>query len=305
MDIFTITIIIVGLCLFEIISSVDNAIINAGVLATMQKKSRKWFLFFGMFFAVFVIRGLLPWMIIWFSTPNIGIVEAFASAFSGNAQMLNHIKESSPILLIGASTFLLYLFFHWLFIEPQKSLLKGERFFKSHFFLFYAVVSVLLLIIVWFALRKNPAMALAAVSGATAFYLVEAVRRYAEEKKSRMNRKNYSDASKIIYLEVLDSTFSIDGVVGAFAFTLSVPLILIGNGIGALVVRHFTIKNVSIINKYKYLKNGAMYSLFFLGLLMLLDSFGVESPSWLPPAMTFLLVGYFLYLSKKQQKKSY
>jgi len=61
-----------------------------------------------------------------------------------------------------------------------------------------------------------------------------------------------SDIGKILYLEVIDLTFSIDGVVGAFAFTLSVPLILLGNGIGAVVVRQLTVygversKNMSI-----------------------------------------------------------
>jgi len=83
-----------------------------------------------------------------------------------------------------------------------------------------------------------------------------------------------SDWSKILYLEVIDATFSIDGVVGAFAFTLSVPLILIGNGIGAFVVRELTISNIDRVKRYIYLKNGAMYSIFVLGTIMVLDSFG-------------------------------
>jgi uncharacterized protein len=75
--------------------------------------------------------------------------------------------------------------------------------------------------------------------------------------------------AKIIYLEVIDSTFSIDGVVGAFAFTLSVPLILVGKGIGAVVVRQLTVYNLDKIKKYVYLKNGAMYSILVLGFVML------------------------------------
>jgi len=57
-------------------------------------------------------------------------------------------------------------------------------------------------------------------------------------------------------LEIIDTTFSIDGVLGAFAFTLSVPLILIGNGLGALLVRQLTVSNIERIKKYVYLKNG-------------------------------------------------
>ena len=108
-----------------------------------------------------------------------------------------------------------------------------------------------------------------------------------------------SDISKILYLEVIDMTFSIDGVLGAFAFTLSVPLILIGNGVGAFIVREFTIRNIERIKKYTYLKNGAMYSILFLGSIMLLDSFGFHIPQWLSPVVTFLVIGYFFNKSRR------
>jgi len=108
-----------------------------------------------------------------------------------------------------------------------------------------------------------------------------------------------SDLSKIFYLEILDATFSIDGVLGAFAFTLSVPLIILGNGIGAIVLRQLTIGNIERIKKYVYLKNGAMYSILFLGVIMLLDSFGFHIPSWFSPIVTFGVVGYFFGKSKR------
>jgi hypothetical protein len=109
-----------------------------------------------------------------------------------------------------------------------------------------------------------------------------------------------SDVSKIFYLEVIDATFSIDGVVGAFAFTMAVPLILIGNGIGAFVVRELTLRNVDRIKQYRYLKNGAMYSIFFLGIIMILDSFGVSIPFWVSPLITFGVVGFFLHKSLRE-----
>jgi len=109
-----------------------------------------------------------------------------------------------------------------------------------------------------------------------------------------------SDTSKIFYLEVIDATFSIDGVIGAFAFTMSVPLILIGNGIGAFVVRELTIRNVDNIKKYLYLKNGAMYSILFLGIIMIMDSFGVKIPFWVSPVLTFGIVGFFLMKSIRE-----
>ncbi|WP_370574292.1 DUF475 domain-containing protein [Methanomethylovorans sp.] len=106
--------------------------------------------------------------------------------------------------------------------------------------------------------------------------------------------------SKISYLEIIDATFSIDGVIGAFAFTLSVPLIILGNGLGAFVVRELTIGNIERIQKYMYLKNGAMYSILFLGIFMIMDGFGYHVPSFLSPLATVFVVGYFFYKSKKQ-----
>jgi hypothetical protein len=101
---------------------------------------------------------------------------------------------------------------------------------------------------------------------------------------------------------VIDATFSIDGVIGAFAFTLSVPLILLGNGLGAFVVREITIGNIERIKKYAYLKNGAMYSILCLGAIMIADSFEMGIPSWLSPVITFIIVGFFLYKSVKECK---
>ena len=103
--------------------------------------------------------------------------------------------------------------------------------------------------------------------------------------------------SKILYLEVLDASFSIDGVIGAFAFTVSVPLIILGNGLGALVVREFTVRGIDLIAKYEYLKNGAMYAIGVLGAIMMLESFGHEFPFWIAPLAMFLLLGMFLMLS--------
>jgi len=105
----------------------------------------------------------------------------------------------------------------------------------------------------------------------------------------------------LLYLEVLDASFSIDGVIGAFAFTMSVPLILLGNGVGAIVVRELTIRGVDRIRRYPYLKNGAMYSIFCLGVIMLLHSFGYHIPEYVTPIITFIVVGYFLLKSIKNQ----
>ncbi len=300
MEIISILLILLGLCLFETITSIDNAIINAEVLSTMQQKARKWFLLWGLLFAVFIIRGILPWLIVWMTTPSLGPIGALTATFSSDPKVIEAIESSSPVLLIAGGTFMIFLFFHWLFIEPKNYGLFGERFFHRKGVWFFAIVSVFLTIIVWFALQKNPMMAFGAVVGSTAFFITHGFKQYAEQSEKELMKKSRSDISKIFYLEVIDATFSIDGVIGAFAFTLSVPLILLGNGVGAFVVRELTIRNIDRIKKYLYLKNGAMYSILFLGIIMLLDSFGFHIPNWISPLITVGIVGYFFYKSKSE-----
>jgi len=299
MDILTIVLTIAGLCLFETITSIDNAIINAEVLSTMSQKARRWFLFWGLLFAVFVIRGALPWLIVWMSTPSLGPVGALTATFSSDPAVVAAIEQSAPILLIGGGTFLVFLFFHWLFLEEKEFGIRGERFIATKGVWFFAIVSILLAIIVWLALGRNPMMAFGAVIGSTAFFIVHGFRQNAEEQERKMVSGDLSDVSKIFYLEIIDATFSIDGVLGAFAFTMAVPLIIIGSGLGAFIVREMTIRNVDSIKKYRYLKNGAMYSIFCLGIIMILDSFGFDIPAFVSPIITFGVVGFFLYMSIK------
>jgi hypothetical protein len=300
MDIFSIILTIVGLMIFETISSIDNAVINAEVLSTMSLRARRWFLIYGLFFAVVVIRGMLPWAIVWATNPSLGAIGALTATFSNDPKIKEIIEESSPFLLVGGGIFLIFLFFHWLFIEAKNYGLRGERFFHQHGVWFFALVSIILTIIVWFSLKQHPFMALGAVMGSTAFFITHGFKQNAEQReKQLMGGGNMSDWSKILYLEVIDATFSIDGVVGAFAFTLSVPLILVGNGMGAYVVRHLTVSNIENVKRYIYLKNGAMYSIFFLGVVMVLDSFSVQIPQWVSPVITISVVGYFFYKSKQ------
>jgi hypothetical protein len=293
---------IAGLCLFETVSSVDNAIINAEVLATMGERARRWFLLWGILIAVFLVRGLLPWLIVWMTVPQLGPVGALTATFSSDPRVNEAIRTAAPVLLAGGGTFLVFLFFHWIFLEPKNYGLAGERFIQSQGVWFFAVVSVLLCVIVWFALRRDPMMAFGAVVGSTAFFITHGFKENAARSERELMKSGLSDVSKIFYLEVLDSTFSIDGVLGAFAFTLSVPLILLGNGLGAIVVRQLTIGNIERVKRYAYLKNGAMYSVLVLGGVMILDAFGFHIPSWAPPVLTFVIIGYFFLKSVRERK---
>jgi hypothetical protein len=305
MDITSAILIVLGLALFESITSIDNAIINAEILQNMKPWARRWFLTWGILIAVFVVRGALPWLIVWVMTPGLGPWEALTASFTGDPTALEAIRASAPVLLMGGGVFFVFLFCHWIFLEPKKIGLPVERIIARQGAWFYAVVSIALTVIVWFALRKSEMLAFGAVVGSSAFFITHGFKRYAEEQEAQLlsGEAHMSDIGKILYLEVIDLTFSIDGVVGAFAFTLSVPLILLGNGIGAIVVRELTVYGVDRIKKYVYLKNGAMYSVFVLGCVMLAHGFGYHAPEWLTPLATFLIVGYFFLKSRWKLKR--
>lgn len=303
--IFSILLTVAGLCLFETVSSIDNAIINAEVLHGMGAKARRWFLTWGIFFAVFVVRGLLPWLIVWLATPGIGPIQAFLAAFSSDSSVLEAVERSRPPLLMGGGLFLVLLFLHWLFMEPKHIGLPIERAFAKGGVWFFAAASVLLAFIVKFALGISPNLAFAAVLGSTAFFITFGFKQNAEAEEAALvaaggakgSGAALSDLSKLLYLEIIDLTFSIDGVLGAFAFTLSVPIILLGNGLGAIVVRQITIGNIEKIKRYKYLKNGAMYSILALGSVMVCEGFGLHLPEWLSPLATFAIVGFAFWRS--------
>ncbi len=297
MPILTILITVAGLCLFETVSSVDNAIINAEVLGGLGKKARKWFLTWGILIAVFAVRGLLPWLIVWGTLPGLGPIGAFMAAFSSDPLVREAIESAKPVLLMAGGVFLLLLFLHWLFQEPKAFGLPGERFFMRQGVWFYAAASLLICALVWFGSEAGGKLAFAVTIGSTAFFVTSGFKQNAEKQESSLLGSAMSDISKLLYLEIIDLTFSIDGVLGAFAFTLSVPIILLGNGLGAIVVRQITVGNIERIKKYRFLKNGAMYSILALGSVMTCEAFGLGLPEWLSPLATFIIVGFFFIKS--------
>jgi hypothetical protein len=214
------------------------------------------------------------------------------------------LEQSKPLLLLGGGVFLFFVFLSWLFLEEKKYAFLVEGFIHRRGAWFYAIASILTTSLVYFALQYDPRLALAVTVGVSAFFITDGFKKSAEEKEKELISGHMSAWSKIMYLEVLDASFSIDGVIGAFAFTMSVPLILIGNGLGAVIVRELTIKGIGFISKFAYLKNGAMYSIGMLGGLMILEGFGKEYPFWFAPLNTVLLLIVFLFLSYRELRQA-
>ncbi|MCX6721612.1 MAG: DUF475 domain-containing protein [Candidatus Staskawiczbacteria bacterium] len=304
MAIGQILIVIMGLCLFEIISSVDNAIINAHVLKTLPEKFKKFFLTWGLLIAVFAVRGVLPFLIVWLANPTFSFSQVTTFVFNPTSDINTYVEKSQALLLLAGGVYLFFVFLGWLFLEEKKYAFLAEEFVHKQSVWFYAASSLFITAVVYFAIKANPILALSAVIGSTAFFITDGFKKNAEEKEKQLLSGNMSAWSKILYLEVLDATFSIDGVIGAFAFTMSIPLIFLGNGLGnglgAYVVREFTIKGTDIIAKFAYLKNGAMYSIGVLGIIMVLEAFGRDFPFWLAPLNTFVLLAIFMGLSLRE-----
>lgn len=299
--------IILGLVVFEVVSSIDNAVVNADVLATMRsKKAKRFFLTWGILFAIFVVRGLLPSVIVFLADPSIGLLGALQAMWHSDTHVTAAVELAAPLIMMAGGMFLVLLWLYWLFVEDKNFGLPLERHVQAYGAVwFYAVAAVLLVGVLTEInnlITEQPMhLALAAAVGFSVFFITQGFKDNAEKMEERLIESGedsaMSDWAKVFFLEVIDLAFSIDGVVGAFAFTTMVPLILIGNGIGAVVVRQLTVGNVDRIRSYAYLKNGAMYSIGFLGTTMVLEAFGAHLPSWVSPAVTFLVVGYFFWKS--------
>lgn len=299
-------IVIIGLVVFEIVNSIDNAIVNAYVLKSMSVKWRRIFLIWGMFFAVFVVRGVLPFLVVWLTVPGLSFNEAFWAMFNSSPEVAEAVEAGRPLILMGAGVFLALLYLHWLFLEEKKPLFVMDKLMKPNYGIWFFACAAVMLVTLLYLASYNSMLMLSAAIGNAAFFILYGFREQAEKQSEQLIKgaNSMSDLSKLLYLEVLDMSFSFDGVLGAFAFTTSIPLILIGNGIGALIVRELTIKSIDKVAQYQFLKNGAMTSIGFLGLAIVIESFGIELPEWLPTTVTLAFVGYAFWVSHKLLKRN-
>ena len=208
---------------------------------------------------------------------------------------------------MGAGVFLLLVYLHWLFLEEKDPYFVPDRLIKpQHGVWFFGFCAVLLVVLLYCA-RISPMLMLSAAIGNAVFFIMYGFREQAAKQEAMLQggRSRLSDFSKLMYLEVLDASFSFDGVIGAFAFTTNILLIFIGNGIGALVVRELTLKGIDQVSKYKWLKNGAMTSIGFLGAFIILKSFGIHIPEYFPTLTILGFVGLTFWRSRQYLKNNY
>jgi hypothetical protein len=259
------------------------------------------------------VRGLLPSLIVYLATPEIGIIGALMAIFHSDLAVTSAVESATPIIMMAGGMFLVLLWAHWLFMEDKKFGLPHEWYVQTYGAVWFYSVATLLLVFILVEVDRlvngnQMVLALSAAIGFSVFFITQGFKDNAEGIEERMiksgEHSNMSDWAKVFFLEVIDLAFSVDGVIGAFAFTTVLPMILVGNGIGAIVVRQLTVSGVEHIRSYSYLKNGAMYSIGFLGLVMLLEAFGTHVPLWVSPSITMLVVGYFFWKSVEENKQN-
>ncbi|MEO0485320.1 MAG: DUF475 domain-containing protein [Pseudomonadota bacterium] len=291
------------LAVLEIALSFDNAIVNANKLVEMTPVWQQRFLTWGILIAVFGMRIVFPVAIVavfaW-----INPVAAVQLALSEPDEYSKIIEHSHGSIAAFGGTFLMMValkFFvdqekdvDWIgIIERRLRALGGIRGFEI------ALVLILITTISTFLPEHGQQTFLfSGVLGLITFMLVDGLGAFLDDKEAAMSTAARGGLGAFLYLEVLDASFSFDGVIGAFALTTNIILIAIGLGIGAMYVRSMTIMLVEkgTLQHFRYLEHGAFYSILALSLIMFAQSF-VHFPEAVTGLIGVGFIGYALVSS--------
>ncbi len=258
------------LAVLEISLSFDNAVVNAKILKSMDEIWQKRFLTWGMVIAVGGMRLVFPIIIVAIAA-HLGLIETVNIALFNPHKYHEILIGVEKLIYAFGGAFLWMVFSDFLFEKKEIKWLKpientAEKFGKiNNISLMIAII--IGLIIVYDS--QDYKVAIAYFLGLLSYSLLKGL----NESLSAEGIK--SGLMGFIYLEVLDASFSFDGVIGAFAITPNILLIMIGLGIGAMFVRSLTLWMVEkgVLDEYKYLEHGAHYAIGILAVIMLLKIF--------------------------------
>jgi hypothetical protein len=258
------------LAVLEISLSFDNAVVNAKVLKTMDKVWQKRFLTWGILIAVFGMRFVFPILIV-AVVAHMGVVKSVDLALFQPQKYHEILVHSEDLIYAFGGAFLWMVFTDFLFEKKEVRWLKpiertAESLGKINN-ISLMIATLLGIVIVFYA--KDYKIAIAYFLGMLSYSLLNAVNEYFGVDGVK------NGLMGLIYLEVLDASFSFDGVIGAFAITPNIVLIMLGLGIGALFVRSLTVWMVEkgVLDEYKYLEHGAHYAIGVLAVIMLIKIF--------------------------------
>ncbi|WP_435141807.1 DUF475 domain-containing protein [Pseudopelagicola sp. nBUS_19] len=298
------------LAALEIALSFDNAIVNANKLEDMTPVWRQRFLTWGILIAVFGMRILFPLAIVavfaW-----INPFEAMRLALANPEEYSRIIEGAHGSIAAFGGTFLMMVALKF-FVDEDKSidwivgLEKNLRKCGSVRGFEIALVLAIILIICYFLpLSEQSTFLFAAICGLLVFTLVDGMGTYLDFKSNQMAQMGAKGGlGAFLYLEVLDASFSFDGVIGAFALTTNILLIAIGLGVGAMYVRSMTIMLVEkgTLQEFRYLEHGAFYSIFALSVVMFIQSL-IHVPEILTGGLGVAFIGYAFISSIRHNRR--
>lgn len=284
---------VVFLSVLETSLSFDNAVVNAGILANWDEKWRRRFLTWGILIAVFGMRLVFPVIIVAVAA-GIGPVKAIDLAINDSTEYGRVLGAAHHQIAAFGGSFLMMVFLrffvarhkteHWLEVieRPLSRLGKLES--------IEAALTLFVVLAASWAIGdpvRQGEFVVAGVWGVVVFILVKGFAALlGGDEQDAANHVVRQGAAGFLYLEVLDASFSFDGVVGAFAMTHDLVIIALGLGAGAMFVRSFTLLLVErgTLETYRYLEHGAFWAVGALAVIML---GGVEFH--IPEAITGLL----------------
>ncbi len=298
------------LACLEIALSFDNAIVNANKLVEMTPVWQRRFLTWGILIAVFGMRIIFPLAIVaifaW-----INPLEAVLLALSEPDEYSRIIEHSHGSIAAFGGTFLMMVALKF-FVDEDKSIdwIEGleSRLRKCgsvRGFEIALVLAIVLTISQMLPDHYRSTFLFSAIAGLLVFTLVDGLGTYLDYKSSKMAQMGARGGlGAFLYLEVLDASFSFDGVIGAFALTTNILLIAIGLGIGAMYVRSMTIMLVEkgTLQEFRYLEHGAFYSIFALSLVMFVQSL-THVPEILTGTLGVAFIGYAFFSSIRHNRR--
>ncbi len=268
--------------ILEVSLSFDNAVVNASVLKTMDAFWQKMFLTIGILIAVFGMRLVFPVLIVAVMTGT-GISAVIDMALNDSERYGEVLTSAYPMIAAFGGSFLLMVFLsfaldeerdiHWLGLLERKIAAIGK--------LESIEIVVALLVVIATAAAIDEALQykvlLSGVAGIILFVIISSLDSLFESPESSGGTAEVvarNGAMSFLYLEVLDASFSFDGVIGAFAITRDVVIIMLGLAIGAMFVRSMTIDLVrrGTLDEFIYLEHGAMYAIGVLAVIMFLGT---------------------------------
>lgn len=291
--------IVLILSILEISLSFDNAVVNATVLKRMNPYWQKIFLTIGILIAVFGMRLVFPLLVVGL-TAHLNPATVIELALNKGQEHNGHtygeyLELANPAIAAFGGIFLLMIFLDFILEEKEFNWLGWlerplERVGKLE-----AVSSVVALITIavvanQFAGDKGETVLLAGLLGLATYLAVNGLSSVFEhrlEEETEAEEEAEKSGKSIIqvggraafflflYLEVLDASFSFDGVVGAFAISQDIFVITLGLGIGAMYIRSLTVFLVrkGTLDDYVYLEHGAHYAIGALAIILMV---GIE-----------------------------